>query len=106
MSDEFKFKSENLFGHVDYYFENPIESIDVENHRTIDLGFIPASFYSLPNGNLVIASNGPPDLKIYDKEFKLIKTFDKINNKTFRPQYLTSNVKNSIYITDRLNNSN
>jgi hypothetical protein len=40
----------------------------------------------LPNGYLVIGSDA--SLIIYDKEFKLIKTIDKINNKTFDPSYL------------------
>ena len=98
MSDELK--SEILFGQLDYYFDSPIESIDVENHRTIDLGFIPTSSFTLPNGNLVIASYESADLKIYDSEFKLIKRVDKINNRKFNPKYLTSNGKNSIYLTD------
>ena len=67
----------------------------------MDLGFEPYSFHTLTNGNLVIASFEwePNALKIYDKEFKLIKTIDKINNQTFSPRYLTSNGKNSIYLT-------
>ncbi len=66
----------------------------------MDLGFEPTSFDALPKGNLVIASLESKALQIYDKEFKLIKTIDKINNQTFSPLYLTSNGKNSIYITN------
>ena len=36
---------------------------------------------------------------IYDKEFKFIKTIDKIKHKTFNPAYLTSNGNNTIYLT-------
>ena len=79
---------------------------EAENHHTFDLEFISTSFYTHPNGNLVIASHESKFLKIYDSVFKFIKTIDKINNNTFYPQYLISNNKNSIYITDRLNNSN
>jgi hypothetical protein len=43
----------------------------------------------------VIVSND--SLKIYVKEFKLIKTINKINNKSSAsPAYLTSNRKTSI----------
>ncbi len=70
----------------------------------MDLGFQPCSFHAPSNGNLVIASLESKALKIYDKEFKLIKTIDKINNQTFSPLYLTSNGKNSIYITNYIEN--
>jgi hypothetical protein len=89
-----------LFGEVDYYFNNHIESIKDKDYQTVDLGFEPTSFHTLPNGSLVIACRESKALKIYDKEFKLIKTIDKINNQTFVPLYLTSNGKNSIYLTD------
>ena len=98
LSDEFR--SEILFGQVDYYFDNQMKSIDVENHRVIDLGFEPSSFHTLPNGFLVIASYYSEVLKIYDKNFKLIKTIDKINEKPFWPEYLTSNGTNFVYLTD------
>ena len=103
LSDESVFRTEVLFGEVDNYFDNKMDTIEVKNYLINDLDFGPTSFYTLPNGNLVIASRKSKVLKIYDSEFKLIKTVDKINNKTFKPQYLTSNGKNSIYITDGLN---
>ena len=89
-----------LFGEVDYYFNNHFESI--KSFHIVDLGFEPTSFNALPNGSLVIASLEWKALKIYDRELKLIKTIDKINNKTFAPQYLTSNGKNSVYLSDRI----
>jgi hypothetical protein len=88
-----------LFGEVDYYFNNHIESIKDKDYQKVDLGFKPTSFHTPPNGNLVITCREPNAVKIYDKEFKLIKTIDKINNQTFSPLYLTSNNKNSIYLT-------
>ena len=66
----------------------------------MDLGFEPTSFHTLTNGSLVIASLESKALQIYDKEFKLIKTIDKINNQTFVPLYLASNDKKSVYLTD------
>ena len=91
---------ETLFGEIDYYFDNKIDAIEAKSHQIIDLDFEPTSFYTLPNGHLVIAGYYSQVLKIYDSEFNLVKTIDKINNKTFRPLYLTSNGKKSIYITD------
>ena len=52
------------------------------------------------NGNFGIHRYKSKALKIYDKDFKLIKTIDKINNKTFYQTYLTSNGRDSIYSTD------
>ena len=43
-------------------------------------------------------------LQIYDKEFKLIREIDRINNEKFHPKCLTSNGKNSIFITDVIEN--
>jgi hypothetical protein len=97
-----EFISEMMFGQVDYYVNNHFETINDKDNEIIDLGFEPISFDALPNGNLVIASNESKSLKIYDREFQLIKTIDKINNKTFSPQYLTSNDKNTVYLSDRI----
>jgi len=113
-----EFIPESLFGQVDYHFNNHIEAIKDKDCLIVDLGFSPRSFHTLPNGNLVIAGKEPfhtlPNgdvtffdhgfLKIYDKKFKLLKTIDKINHRTFNPQYLTSTGKDSIYLTDLKNN--
>ena len=94
MNDEFR--SEMMFGQVDYYFNNHFETINDKDNQIIDLGFEPTSFDAHPHGNLVIASYESKALKIYDREFKLIQTIDKINNQTFSPLYLTSNDKKSV----------
>jgi hypothetical protein len=97
-----EFISEMMFGQVDHYFNTHFETINDKDNEIINLGFEPISFDALPNGNLVIASNESKSLKIYDKKFKLIKTIDKINNQTFSSLYLTSNGKNSVYLSDRI----
>ena len=74
MSEEFI--PEILFGQVDNHFINHIESIKDKDYQIVDLEFEPNSLHTLPNGNFVISSGEPKALKIYDKEFKFIKTFD------------------------------
>jgi len=99
-----EFIPESLLGQVDYHFNNHIEAIKDKDCLIVDLGFhtLPRSFHTLPNGDVTFFDHG--FLKIYDKKFKLLKTIDKINHRTFNPQYLTSTGKDSIYLTDLKNN--
>ena len=75
----------------------------VQDEIVQHLGFEPTPFFILPNANIAITSSKSNVLKIYDSDFTLVKTIDKINNKTFSPRYLISNCKSSIYLTDGLN---
>jgi hypothetical protein len=95
-----------IFGKIDFKLNNLMKNVKQKDHEIIDLDFQPTSFYSLPNDTLVIFGYETKDrdmtkyLRIYDIEFKLIKKIYTINNKTFSPRFLTSNDKNSIFITD------
>ena len=64
-----------------------MEAIEVKDHQKINLDYAPSSFFSLPNWNLVIVSLESKVLQIYDSEFKLINTIDKINSKAFSPMF-------------------
>ena len=87
-----------------------MKNVKQKDHEIIDLDYQPTSFYTLPNDTLAVAVYETKDfnmkkyLQIYDKEFKLVKKIEKINNETFSPRFLTSNGKDSIFITDVLDN--
>jgi hypothetical protein len=66
----------------------------------INLDIEPKHFCQLPNGNVLIASRSSKNLKIYDENFKFLKTIDRINCQTFTPLSVTTNCRNFIYIAD------
>ena len=74
-----------------------MEIVKEKDQKIINLDCVPHFIYVLPNGNPVIAGN--KDINIFDPQFKLIKTVDKINNKPFVPSGITSNGTNYVYIT-------
>ena len=77
-----------------------MNNVDAKTYQIINLYHSPSLIYSLPNENLVVASNESKNLSIYNSDFDLIKTIDKINNKIFSPNCLISNGKTFIYILD------
>ena len=77
-----------------------MDTFEEEKYQVINLNHSPSLFYILPNENIAIGGKESKNLSIYNFNFKLIKTIDKINNKNFSPSCLTSNGKNFFYITD------
>lgn len=59
----------------------------------------------LPNGYLLSANYSANNLTLYDENLKLIKTIDKINQKTFQPSGIISNENDRVYISNYLNGS-
>lgn len=54
----------------------------------------------LPNGNLVLADYSMGELALYDRNFSLIRTCDKINEKECDPYGVTNDGENKKYISD------
>lgn len=66
----------------------------------IDLKYKPNDLCILSDDQLLIANSETKSLYVYDGNFNLIKTINKIDNKPFTPLRLTTNNQNFIYITD------
>ena len=77
-----------------------MDTIETRDYQVIDLDYLPDTIYTLLNGNLAVTCRELKILRIYDSKFRFIKRIYKINNKSFNPEYLTSNGKDLIYVTD------
>ena len=68
------------------------------NFETIIYDVMPFDICSLSNDT--IACCNYHNITIYDEKFKLIKTFDTIDDRTFRSRGITTNNRDLVYITD------
>lgn len=66
----------------------------------IDINTRPYEITVLPNGYLVAANNDNGQLTLYDSNFNLVKSIDKISNQAISPWSITHDEKNKIYISN------
>ena len=89
---------------VHHCFDNLVEKIAEKDFQFVNLECEPYSLYTMPNDTLVIVSRESRNFMIYDREFNLIKTIEKINNKIFKPYYITSDGDSKVFITELIGN--
>ena len=69
--------------------------------QIINLDYEPSDLCSLPNAQLLVASQESNNLKLFDSNFNLIKTIDRIMDEQFTPISVATNGKNAIYIAEK-----
>ena len=93
---------DELIGELSFKCEDMIEKFINTKHQIINLDTEPKDFCTLSNDKLLVASRSSKNLKIYDSNFKLIKTIEKINCQSFTPFSIATNNRNSIYMTEEM----
>lgn len=68
--------------------------------RIFDFDFNPCSLCSLPNGYILGCDNSNKRLVIFDMNFNLYKSIDRIKDLTFTSLGISTDCKQSIYISD------
>jgi hypothetical protein len=71
-------------------------------YETFGLNVKPYFLCVLPNGLLATVNRNEKNITIYDWKFYLVKTIDKIDDKTFSPYEMSVGEENTIYILDRV----
>ena len=72
-----------------------------KSFKSIDIS--PFSFCVVENNKLIVADDVSKAIKVYDNEFKIITTVQKVNRKTLQPYAVATNDKDRVYITDEIN---
>ncbi len=93
-----------MIGTIKCSYGEPLDvskNFKFQNYEIIETKFRVYDLCLLPNGDLLTAAFDQMNLVVYDRNFKLLKIIDKINNQNFKPIsiYLNPETK-SIYICD------
>jgi hypothetical protein len=72
-------------------------------YKLIYLNIEPYDLCILPNGNFLCADFRDHSISLFDKNLKLVKKIDKIDNEIFGPTSLTTNKEDKLYVCDYSN---
>lgn len=91
-------------GKIDINFKNLTNLLKTSNYKKLNLKIKPKDLCVLSNKYLLAANYDSNNLTMYDTEFNLVKTINRINNREIQPGYITSNKIDKIYICERHHN--
>lgn len=101
---------QSLVGEIKYLYKNESLVSDINKraksgvYKTIDLNAFDICVTSTDN-NFITTNFNDSNICLYDKNFKLIKQVNRLNNLSFKPYSVTSNIdENKVYICDHSNN--
>lgn len=99
--------NEKIIGHLkrdtDFNYDDIKEMIESNDYETINLDNAPYSICSLSNDTLLCTFTNK-GATIYDKEFKPIKTLNRINGKSVNYWTPSTNYQDRVYLADIENN--